>query len=155
MAANVAVFASPNFVVAVKLAAAKFPPGADVVSMMPYVLFSARGSGDDEDDGVNDDVAEVVRDGEGVDVVDGVPVGDCVIEGVTVRVVVSDGVTVDVPDGAPPGVYVEDTVLAAYGLNEGEGDIEIIGAPVRYTPRPYPTPVGAVGAHAPPLFVVV
>jgi hypothetical protein len=32
---------------------------------------------------------------------------------------------------------------------------DTIGAPVRYTPRPYPTPVGAVGAHAPPLFVVV
>jgi len=136
MAANVAVLARPNFVVVVTLAAARLPPGAEVVSMIAYVLFSARGSGDDEDDGVNEDVAEAVRDGEGVNVIDGVPVGDCVIEGVTVRVVVSDGVPVDVPDGAPPGVIVEDTVLAADGLSEGDGDIEINGAPVRYTPRP-------------------
>ena len=60
MAANVAVFASPNFVVAVKLAAAKFPPGADVVSMIAYVLFSARGRGDDDVVGENDGVPEVV-----------------------------------------------------------------------------------------------
>ena len=119
MAANVAVFASPNFVVAVKLAAAKFPPGADVVSMMPYVLFSARGSGDDEDDGVNDGVADVVR------VKDGVCVGELVPDGELVR----DGEFGGLPE--PDGERVRDCVMVllteapddgvALGLNENSG----------------------------------
>ena len=40
MAAKVAVLESPNFVVAVRLAVARLPPGADVVSMIAYVLFN-------------------------------------------------------------------------------------------------------------------
>ena len=129
MAAKVAVLASPNFVVAVRLAVARLPPGADVVSMIAYVLLSARGKGDDEDDGVNEDVVELVLDGEGVGDDDGVPDGDCVIDGVPDLVDVTDDVLVDVPDGAPPGVIVDDKVLAADGLNEGVGDIDSIGAP--------------------------
>ena len=129
MAAKVAVLASPNFVVAVRLAVARLPPGADVVSMIAYVLLSARGKGDDEDDGVNEDVAELVRDGEGVGDDDGVPDGDCVIDGVPDLVDVTDDVLVDVPDGAPPGVIVDDKVLAADGLNEGVGDNDSIGSP--------------------------
>ena len=60
MAAKVAVLAKPNFVVVVTLAAARLPPGAEVVSMIAYVLFSARGKGDDDGVGENDGVPEVV-----------------------------------------------------------------------------------------------
>ena len=68
MAAKVAVLASPNFVVAVRLAVARLPPGADVVSMIAYVLLSARGKGDDDGVGEND----------GVPVIVGEPDRDCV-----------------------------------------------------------------------------
>ena len=67
MAAKVAVLAKPNFVVAVKLAVARLPPGADVVSIIAYVSFSSRGKGDadgvGEYDGVPVVVGEPDRDG--------------------------------------------------------------------------------------------
>jgi hypothetical protein len=134
MAAKVAVLASPNFVVAVRLAVARLPPGADVVSMIAYVLLSARGKGDDDGGGrvgENDDVAEVVG------VKDGVPVRVRVNDGVFVGVFVPDREDVrDSESGGrvPDCVIVlltdapEDGVALALGENSG--------APRIYTPRP-------------------
>lgn len=56
-AAYVNVLTKENLGVTAKLEFCKSPPGADVVSIIANVLFSSRGRGDDDGDGVNDGVA--------------------------------------------------------------------------------------------------
>jgi hypothetical protein len=127
--------------------AAKFPPGADVVSMIANVLFSARGGGDGDVVCVEDRVPDGDRVKDGVSVGDfvkeGVCDGDRVKDGVSVRDGVNDGVSVR--DGevdrllVPDGVKVLDGVRVllsddpddGVALDEGVtvGVTENIGAP--------------------------